>query len=49
MLETNLKCFGCCTGQITHIWVPDTTLKCWFATSDADSPNNFTEEKTELF
>lgn len=44
MLETNLKC----SGQITHIWVPDVTLECWFATSDADSPNNFTEGKAEL-
>lgn len=40
MLETNAKCFGYYTGQITHICGPDATPEFWFATSGADpSPN----------
>lgn len=41
MLETNSKCFGYDTGQITHICEPDAALESRLAASDGDPPCNF--------
>ena len=35
MLETNSKCFGYYTSQITHICGPDAALECPLADADA--------------